>query len=287
MMLYDCFVFHNEFDLLEIRLREMGDLVDRFVLVEADQTQRGSPKPFFFDENRERFSAWKDKIVDLQVRFPDELPPALGVYKNRRKKDWERENYQRNCIARGLETCRPDDLILLSDVDEIIRADVLDRVLSQKLHKGRLLVFEQSLHKHHLNRIVPGKTWLLGSRMIEKKYLTTPQQLRRTKARMTKKSYVPDLMTQPFLRIRNNNLSGISRPVKVIADAGWHFSSMGGIEAFRTKLESVVHGQTVDTSDILKLYERELVGTQLIGSADLPSCVQDGNFDHMLARTGS
>ena len=128
MMLYDCFVFHNEFDLLEIRLREMGDLVDRFVLVEADQTQRGSPKPFFFDENRERFSAWKDKIVDLQVRLPDELPPALGVYKNRRKKDWERENYQRNCIAQGLDTCRPDDLVLLSDVDEIIRADVLDRV---------------------------------------------------------------------------------------------------------------------------------------------------------------
>lgn len=286
-MLYDCFVFHNEFDLLEVRLREMGDLVDRFVLVEADQTQRGSPKPFYFDENRERFAAWKDKIIDLQIRFPDELPPALGVYKNRRKKDWERENYQRNCIAQGLEGCRPDDLIMVSDVDEIIRADVLEKVLSRQLYKGRLLVFEQSLHKHHLNRIVPGKTWLLGSRMIEKKYLTTPQQLRRTKARMTKKAYVPDLMTQPFLRIRNHNLSGISRPVKIIADAGWHFSSMGGIEAFRTKLQSVVHGQTVDTSDIQKLYERELVGTELVPQSELPSCVQGGNFDHMLASHGS
>ncbi|WP_306146020.1 hypothetical protein [Roseibium sp. MMSF_3412] len=286
-MLCDCFVFHNEFDLLEIRLREMGDLVDRFVLVEADQTQRGSPKPFYFDENRERFSAWQDKIIDLQIRFPDELPPALGVYKNRRKKDWERENYQRNCVLQGLEGCGPDDLLLLSDVDEIIRADVLESVLSRQLYKGRLLVFEQSLHKHHLNRVVPGKTWLLGSRMIEKKYLTTPQQLRRTKARMTKKSFVPGFAAQPFLRIRNNNLSGISRPVKIVADAGWHFSSMGGIEAFRTKLESVVHGQTVDTSDIEKLYERELVGTELIPQSDLPSCVQDGKFDHMLAPDGS
>lgn len=286
-MLYDCFVFHNEFDLLEIRLREMGDLVDRFVLVEADQTQRGSPKPFYFDENRERFSAWKDKIIDLQIRFPDELPPALGVYKNRRKKDWERENYQRNCILQGLEGCGPDDLILLSDVDEIIRADILESVLSRRLYKGRLLVFEQSLHKHHLNRVVPGKTWLLGSRMIEKKYLTTPQQLRRTKARMTKKSFVPGFAAQPFLRIRNNNLSGIGRPVKIIADAGWHFSSMGGIEAFKTKLASVVHGQTVDTSDIERLYERELVGTELIPQLDLPSCVQDGKFDHMLASDGS
>lgn len=284
MMLYDCFVFHNEFDLLEIRLREMGDLVDRFVLVEADQTQRGSPKPYYFDENRDRFSAWKDKIIDLQVRFPDELPPALGVYKNRRKKDWERENYQRNCIAEALEGCGPEDLVLLSDVDEIIRASVLERVLSQRLYRGRLLVFEQGLYKHHLNRIMPGKTWLLGSRMIERKYLTTPQQLRRTKARMTKKSYVPDFLAQPLLRIRNNNLSGISRPVKIIPDAGWHFSSMGGIEAFRTKLESVVHGQTVDTSDIQKLYDRELVGTELIPQEDLPLCVRDGKFDHMLAQ---
>ncbi len=283
MKLYDCFVFHKEFDLLEIRLREMGDHVDRFVLVEANQTQRGRAKPYYFDENRERFRPWADKIIDLQIEFPEDLPPALGVYKNRRKKDWERENYQRNCIAQALEGLDGDDLILLSDVDEIVRSGVLDKVLKERLYKGRMLVFEQSLHKHHLNRIVPGKSWLLGSRMIEKKYFTTPQQLRRTKARMTKKSYLPDFLTQPLLRIRNNNLSGISRPVKIIPDAGWHFSSMGGVGAFQTKLESVVHGQTVDTSDIEKLYERELMGTSLIPLGSLPACVRDGAFDHMLA----
>uniref|UniRef100_UPI003D100750 hypothetical protein n=1 Tax=Roseibium sp. TaxID=1936156 RepID=UPI003D100750 len=262
---------------------EMGDHVDRFVLVEANQTQRGGPKPYYFDENRERFAPWADKIIDLQIAFPEELPPALGVYKNRRKKDWERENYQRNCIARALEGLDGDELVLLSDVDEIVRSSVLEKVLKERLYRGRMLVFEQSLHKHHLNRVVPGKTWLLGSRMIEKKYFTTPQQLRRTKARMTKKSYIPDFLTQPFLRIRNNNLSGISRPVKIIPDAGWHFSSMGGLEAFRTKLDSVVHGQTVDTSDIARLYERELQGTELVPLSGLPACVRDGRFDHMLA----
>jgi len=287
MKLFDCFVFHNEFDLLEIRLREMGDHVDHFVLVEANQTQRGGPKPYYFAENRERFSPWADKIIDLQVVFPEELPPALGVYKNRRKKDWERENYQRNCIGEALESAAPDDLILLSDVDEIIRKETLGKVLRDKLYKGRLLVFEQGLYKHHLNRIVPGKTWLLGSRMIERKYLTTPQQLRRTKARMTKKSYVPGFLAQPFLRLRNNNLSGISRPVKIIPDAGWHFSSMGGLEAFRTKLASVVHGQTVDTSDIERLYRKELQGTELTPPDDLPGCVREGNFAHMLAQEGA
>ncbi|MEM5582175.1 hypothetical protein WNZ15_06900 [Roseibium sp. AS2] len=283
MQLYDCFVFHNEFDLLEIRLREMGDHVDRFVLVEADRTQRGGAKPYYFAENRERFAPWADRIIDLQITFPDVLPPALGVYKNRRRADWERENYQRNCISRALEACVPDDLILLSDVDEIVRAEVLERVLQDRLYEGRLLVFEQSLHKHHLNRIVPDKTWLLGSRMIENRYLTTPQQLRRTKARMTKKSWVPDVLAQPFLRSRNNNLSGIGRPVKIIRDAGWHFSSMGGLDAFRTKLDSVVHGQTVDTSDIEQLYARELEGTALVPRTGLPACVQGGLFDHMLA----
>lgn len=282
-MLYDCFVFHNEFDLLEIRLREMGDHVDRFVLVEANQTQRGTPKPYYFAENRERFARWADRIIDLQVEFPEELPPALGVYSTRRKKDWERENFQRNCIARALETSAPDDLVMVSDVDEIVRSQVLEKVLREKMYRGRLLVFEQDLHKHHLDRVMPGQTWLLGSRMIERKYLTTPQQLRRTKARMTKKSWVPGVLAQPFLRIRNNNLSGISRPVKIIPDAGWHFSSMGGIEAFATKLASVVHGQTVDTSDIQKLYDRELLSTELIPRGGLPACVSEGGFPHLLA----
>ncbi|WP_298960152.1 hypothetical protein [uncultured Roseibium sp.] len=286
MRLFDCFVFHNEFDLLEIRLREMGEHVDHFVLVEANQTQRGDDKPYYFAENRDRFAPWADKIIDLQIAFPEKLPPALGVYKNRRKKDWERENFQRNCIARALEQLSGDDLILLSDVDEIVRSDVLARVLEQQLFRNRLLVFEQSLHKHHLNRIVPGKTWLLGSRLIEKKYFTTPQQLRRTKARMTKKAFVPDVLTQPFLRVRNNNLTGISRPVRIVKDAGWHFSSMGGLKAFQTKLASVVHGQTVDTSDIQELYRRELTGTELTPLSVLPDCVQEGRFDHMLARTG-
>lgn len=283
MKLYDCFVFHNEFDLLEIRLREMEDFVDHFVLVEANQTQRGGPKPYYFAENRDRFAKWADKIIEVQLEFPDVLPPALGVYKNRRKKDWERENYQRNGIAQGLAGAAPEDLILLSDVDEIVRRSVLERVLSERLYKGRLLVFEQSLHKHHLDRITPGKSWLLGSRMIEKKYLTTPQQLRRTKARMTKKAYVPSFVAQPLLRIRNNNLSGISRPVTILPDAGWHFSSMGGLEAFATKLASVVHGQTVDTSDIRELYDRELSTTEIISRDSMPDCVRQGMFSHMLA----
>jgi beta-1,4-mannosyl-glycoprotein beta-1,4-N-acetylglucosaminyltransferase len=286
MKLYDCFVFHNEFDLLEIRLREMGDFADHFVLVEANQTQRGGPKPYYFAENRERFAPWADKIIDLQIEFPEELPPALGVYKKRRKKDWERENFQRNSIAQALENCTDDDLILLSDVDEIVRGPVLEKVLNEKSYKGRMLVFAQSLHKHHLDRVSPGKPWLLGSRLIEKKYLTTPQQLRRTKARMTKKSYVPSFLAQPALRIRNNNLSGISRPVRIIPDAGWHFSSMGGLAAFETKLASVVHGQTVDTSDIQKLYEMELQATEVISNDGLPACVQQGMFDHMLAPGG-
>lgn len=280
MQLYDCFVFHKEFDILEIRLREMAEHVDKFVLVEADKTQRGEKKPYYFAENRQRFSEWADKIIDLQIEFPDELPPALGLY--RQRIGWERENYQRNCIARALEACAPDDLVMVSDVDEIVRAPVLKKVLGDGAYRGRLLVFEQSLHKHHLNRVVPNKTWLLGSRMIEKKYLTTPQQLRRTKARMTKKAYVPDVIKQTVLRVRNHNLSGINRPVDIIEDGGWHFSSMGGLEAFQSKLDSVVHGRTIDYSDIQKLYERELSGTRTTPLQNLPACVVEGLFDHML-----
>jgi len=283
MKLYDCFVFHNEFDILEIRLREMADHVDHFVLVEANQTQRGQGKPFYFAENKARFSSWADKIIDLQIEFPAELPPALGVYKHRRHKDWARENFQRNCISQAISGCASNDLILLSDVDEVVRSSALERVIRKRQYRRRLLVFEQSLHKHHLNRILPQRSWLLGPRMIERKYFTTPQKLRRTKARLTKKAYIPGAVTQPLLRVRNYNLSGISLPVTVIPNGGWHFSSMGGIEGLQAKLDSVVHGQTVDTSDIRALYERELSGTCLVSQDTLPTCVQNGNFKHMLA----
>lgn len=107
-MIVDCFTFYNEIDVLKKRLRYLSPAVDRFVLVESTVTHRGDPKELYFEKNKEQFREWLDKIVHIVVEDnPDDTDP------------WKRENHQRNCILRGIEDLKDDDLVLISDVDEI------------------------------------------------------------------------------------------------------------------------------------------------------------------------
>jgi Glycosyltransferase family 17 len=105
-MIYDCFTFFNELELLEIRLNELAGVVDRFVLVEATRTHSNQRKPLYFSENQSRFASWKNRIIHIVA---DDLP-ATG------DDAWVRENFQRNCIMRGLTACSDTDTILVSDL---------------------------------------------------------------------------------------------------------------------------------------------------------------------------
>ena len=107
-MIYDCFGFFNELDLMEIRLNVLKDVVEKFVLVEAGETHSRKTKPLYFKENAARFAEFRDRIVYVGIeRFPDVCVT-----------DWARENYQRNAIADGLKGAKDDD-VLVSDLDEI------------------------------------------------------------------------------------------------------------------------------------------------------------------------
>jgi beta-1,4-mannosyl-glycoprotein beta-1,4-N-acetylglucosaminyltransferase len=113
-VIFDCFPFFNELDLLEIRFCELGCVVDRFVIAEATVTHAGKPKPLYFLENSRRFSEWSQKIIHLVVH---DMP--IG------RDDWARENHQRNAITRGLKGVGPSDGIIISDADEIPSAGAL------------------------------------------------------------------------------------------------------------------------------------------------------------------
>jgi beta-1,4-mannosyl-glycoprotein beta-1,4-N-acetylglucosaminyltransferase len=110
-MIYDCFPFFNELELLEIRLHELGEVVDRFVLVESTRTHSGQPKPLYYHDYQRRFSSWRSRITHVVV---DDMPREGGP--------WSLENHQRESIGRGLAGVDPGDIILVSDVDEIPRA---------------------------------------------------------------------------------------------------------------------------------------------------------------------
>lgn len=115
-MIYDCVIFFNELDLLEMRLNELDEVVDRFVVVEAPVTFSGKPKPLIFSENVGLFERWSERIIHVVVH---DMPGGSD--------SWARERHQRNAILRGLGGASPNDGIIISDTDEIPHPEVVRR----------------------------------------------------------------------------------------------------------------------------------------------------------------
>jgi beta-1,4-mannosyl-glycoprotein beta-1,4-N-acetylglucosaminyltransferase len=116
--LVDCFTFFNELTMLDFRLEYLAPHVDYFVIVEATRTFSGKSKPLFFQDNRERYARYWDKIVHVVVDdMPDPIPDV-----------WQPEKHQRDCIVRGTDVLAlsPDDCIILGDVDEIPDVELID-----------------------------------------------------------------------------------------------------------------------------------------------------------------
>lgn len=233
---YDCFPFFNELELLKVRFAELNDVVDYFVLVESIETQRGDVKPLYFAENKHLFEPYLPKVIHVMV---EERHPEMGM--------WERENFQRNAILRGLAKCCFSDLIILSDLDEIPRASIIaglkkaidssssisvkhpsfrSKKAEKKYRKkyARLGAYALQMENYYyqLNRQTPtGKTWEGGQ--WHGTIVTTYAKM---------KAHSPQ-----YFRQRRNKLPRVEK-------GGWHFSWMGGKDKVRQKLASVVEGRT-------------------------------------------
>jgi hypothetical protein len=149
-MIYDCVTFYDEFDLLEIRLRALEDVVDVFVVCEAPFTFRGKPKPLYLRDGLARFERWKDRLVVLTYPGPAAEDP------------WKNEWGQRDYLIEGLRTAAPDDLVLLGDCDEIPDPRNAARRPSAS---GGIVGHIQSLCLGFLN-VVCTEPWI-GTRAIE------------------------------------------------------------------------------------------------------------------------
>lgn len=162
-MIIDTFTFYNEFDILKKRLRYLSSHVDKFVLVESTVTHRGEPKELFFENNKELFSEWIDKIIHVIV-----ADNPIG------NNPWERENHQRNCITRGLEGIKDDALIMVSDVDEIPDKDFIKLPSNVQACSFNMIAFQYSFKYIQVH-----EPWF-GTVLTRKEFLVkvTPQQLR-------------------------------------------------------------------------------------------------------------
>ena len=122
MLLYDCFTFSDELDLLDIRLAELSPVVDTFVIAEAPVTFQGKPKPLYYQENKARFSQYARQIRHVIV---DDMPDTQNA--------WDRERHQRNSLKLGLKDATADSMVLISDADEICTRSALTELKARCL----------------------------------------------------------------------------------------------------------------------------------------------------------
>lgn len=196
-MLVDCFIFYNELDVLKKRLRYLYSVVDKFVLVESTVTHRGEEKKLFYDENKKEFEEWSDKIIHIIIRDnPTDKDP------------WIRENFQRNCITRGLDEFKDDDIVMVSDVDEIPNRTALRLPPDVKMCSYNMIAFQ-----YNFNYIQELEPWY-GTVITTKEVLmrVSPQKMRE--------------MRWSIPRYKN---------------AGWHLSSFGDEVFVANKIQNYAH----------------------------------------------
>ena len=203
---YDTFVFYNELDILECRLRELEDApVYRHVLVESPLTFQGKPKPMYFADNQERFAPWSDRIIHVIAEIDGDEPDQPAWL------PWAREAAQREAISAGLKDAGPDDVILVSDVDEIPRASTL---------RDYLYVPMTLLMDHYMFAVDwrHPELWR-GTTVAQMKNITSFESARRA-------------------RQEEGN--------PLLANSGWHFSYLGGPGAIQDKARAFSHTEATD-----------------------------------------
>lgn len=241
MKIYDCFTFFNELDLLEIRLETLYRHIDYFVLVEMNKTHAGNEKPFYFEKNKKKFTKYLNKIIHIKITNPPKINPIYNsknpiaqiIYKNEifRKitqasgsARWRLEIFQRNQIKRALQNCNDDDIIMVSDVDEIPNPKKFLE-MKKKLKENVLRVgFEQDLYFYYLNGSTNVK-WL-GTKTcyyktLKEKFKNSPQKIR---------------INRKFILFWDKD-----KDIYRIKNGGWHFSWIGGTQKIKDKLNSYAH----------------------------------------------
>ena len=183
MNVYDCFMYFDEDLLLHLRLNILNKYVDKFVITESKYLHSGKEKKLNFDVRN--FSKFKDKIIYIPL---EKLPEGIEEVKRddnieiKNKKildnSLKRENNQRNQLIKGLVKAEDNDLILLSDLDEIPSLKTIDL----KKIKTKIIIFDQIMCYYKFNLAIPNYKWF-GTRACLKKDLKSPQWLRNIKAR--------------------------------------------------------------------------------------------------------
>lgn len=233
MKTIDLISFNGEVDLLEIRLNILDKVVDQFIICEGTETTQGAPKPLYFEENKERYTKWLHKIkYHVMSPYTD---PALslladtspGVPKDQHW--WRREFIQKESMRYALTHLKDDDRVFVGDCDEIWNPDIA-------YPPGRLEL-QQTVYAYYLN-----------NRSTEHWTGTSVMDYR-------------DIKSDTLDNLRAYDKSREHMHAPVLANAGWHFTNMGGAEFIKRKLKSYAH-QEFNHPAILEQIEQRIANNQ-------------------------
>ena len=217
MKIIDAFTFFDELDLLEIRLNILNHKVDYFLIIEASETFSGIQKPLYFLENAHRFSHWQDKILHFVV---DDYPRDNLIYQfainsintgKLKEHWWVREFYQKESLIKGLERFDDNDVVFVSDLDEIWNPNLSIDVVDGEVYRP----VQEAYHFYLNNRTDQSPENWTGSRLSNLRTL---------------RKYGPNHIRTEFY--------AKSIP---IPNGGWHFTFMGGEQGVKSKISSYKH----------------------------------------------
>ncbi len=228
-------MYFDEEIVLDLRLNILNQYVDYFVIVESIFTHKGDQRRLNF--NHKKFEKFKDKIIYLVF---DKEPLEIEKINNNDSESEKsrkyilnaayRENGQRDFIINGLQNANGEDLILISDVDEIPNLKNLDK---QNIN-NKIILFQQDMFYYKFNLKLPDLIWT-GTKACKKKVLQSPQWLRNIKDRK-----------YPFYRLDTIFSKKKYINIEFIENGGWHFSNIKTAAEIEHKLKSYLHHREFD-----------------------------------------
>ena len=241
-------MFYDEDLVADLRFNILDEHVTKFVVVESKFTHSGEKRKLLFDINK--YSKFKNKINYVIL---ENEPSNLEIINDNDTADkknskyimnaLKRENYQRNGITNGLKEASPDDLILVSDVDEIPNLSNIEL----KNINNEIILFKQNFYYYKFNLKLEDMPWL-GTKACKYKKLKSPQWLRNVKD----KKY-------PFWRLdvffSNKKYSNI----KLIENGGWHFSNMKSPAEIEKKMRTYLHHREYDINPLGEEKIKEII----------------------------
>lgn len=237
-MVYDCFQFFNELDILKLRMHVLNDIVDKFVISESTVTFSGDPKPLYFQENQEMFAEFKDKIIH---RVVEDTPMDTNAFM--------RDSHQKCAVARGLAEAKEEDVVIFSDVDEIPNPEALKKVLAN-FDDSKIYALAQRNFYCYLDMEETSGNLLSVTGEFDG---FTGENRRWLGTKICKKSMLRNYTTEQLRDKEQKHL------MVRVPDGGWHFSYMGGgknesvEDRVKYKIKSAAHQEYNNRSTLSKV----------------------------------